>query len=168
MKKVFILTIILLFMYQTSLLAGNSESSESNDSNSIPSTLIKDDYFLSGETLLIRVHIWGEVSKPGSYMVPDKTNVVELISLAGGPTELANISNIRITHKNPKTPEERIIKVNVNNYLKKNKIEHLSPLKPGDVIYVPHNTKYTWREVVRIIADIAIIANVVYLIYRNK
>jgi hypothetical protein len=49
--------------------------------------------------LQIIVHIWGEVNHPSDYIVPDGTNVLELISKAGGPTEFANLSKIQITRE---------------------------------------------------------------------
>ena len=54
--------------------------------------LIKKDQYQIGpdEKLLIRVHIFGEVQKPGEYLVPDDTDLLELISKAGGPTEFSN------------------------------------------------------------------------------
>jgi len=49
------------------------------------------------QRLQIRVHIWGEVNKPGDYLVPDGTTVLELISAAGGPTEYANLTHVKLT-----------------------------------------------------------------------
>ncbi len=51
------------------------------------------------EKLEMKVHVWGEVIKPGEYRVPYDTNVLELISIAGGPTVYANISKIRLTRE---------------------------------------------------------------------
>ena len=61
--------------------------------------LIKKDQYQIGpdERLLITVHIWGEVIKPGEYLVPDDTDLLELISKAGGPTEYSDLKNIKIT-----------------------------------------------------------------------
>lgn len=58
----------------------------------------REKYLLGPEQQLqIVVHIWGEVNKPGDYLVPDGTNVLELISKAGGPTNYANLSHIVLT-----------------------------------------------------------------------
>ena len=58
------------------------------------------DYLLgSEEQLEMVVHVWGEVKNPGEYRVPYETNLVELISKAGGPTEYANLSKIRLTRE---------------------------------------------------------------------
>jgi hypothetical protein len=44
--------------------------------------IIRKDQYQIGpdERLLITVHIWGEVRKPGEYLVPDDTDILELIS----------------------------------------------------------------------------------------
>ena len=55
-------------------------------------------YVLDNEDeLKMVVHIWGEVQKPGEYVVPYETNILELISKAGGPTQYANLSKVRLT-----------------------------------------------------------------------
>ena len=48
--------------------------------------------------LKVVVHIWGEVRSPGEYTVPAGTNILELISKAGGPTEYANMGKVKLTH----------------------------------------------------------------------
>ncbi len=54
-------------------------------------------YYL-GDTdeLLMKVNIWGFVRKPGQYMVPTDTDLIALMSFAGGPIEEAKIKSIRI------------------------------------------------------------------------
>ncbi len=57
-------------------------------------------YLVGGESELeMVVHIWGEVIKPGEYRVPYDTNVLELISKAGGPTKYANLTKIQLTRE---------------------------------------------------------------------
>src|SRR4030042_6590995 len=59
-------------------------------------------YFLGSEDeLLIPVNVWGFVQRPGQYMVPANTELITLLSYAGGPTESAKIDNIRIVGREP-------------------------------------------------------------------
>jgi hypothetical protein len=54
-------------------------------------------YFLGDQDeLLIKVNIWGFVRKPGQYMVPKDTDLISLISFAGGPLEQAKIKKVKI------------------------------------------------------------------------
>lgn len=65
-------------------------------------------YFLGAQDeLLIRVNIWGFVRKPGQYMVPKNTDLISLISFAGGPLEQAKIKKVKIiraVESNPVSP----------------------------------------------------------------
>ncbi len=51
------------------------------------------------EKLKMNVYILGRVSKPGLYLVPDDTDFLTLLALAGGPLEDAKLSRITITRK---------------------------------------------------------------------
>jgi len=54
-------------------------------------------YFLGAQDeLLFKVNIWGFVRKPGQYMVPKDTDLISLISFAGGPLEQAKIKRVKI------------------------------------------------------------------------
>jgi hypothetical protein len=54
-------------------------------------------YYLGQEDeLLMRVNIWGFVHKPGQYMVPKDTDLISLISFAGGPLDQAKMNNVKI------------------------------------------------------------------------
>lgn len=58
------------------------------------------DYLLGDEEKLeMVVAIWGEVKKPGEYRVDYNTNIIELISIAGGPSQDANLSKVQLTRQ---------------------------------------------------------------------
>ena len=147
--------------------------------------LLKRDKYQIGpdEKLLITVHIFGEVKKPGEYMVSDNTNLLELISKAGGPTEFANLSDLKITRgligyadykkalkkqtakksNKLKSLRKQVVKVNLKKMLDKEKYRMLLPtLQPGDVVRVGKNAWFTWQTIIRIISQLAIIAQVWY------
>ena len=95
-------------------------------------------YFLGvGDELLIKVNIWGFINKPGQYMVPSDTDLISLISYAGGPKKGAKLSNIKIVHSKGKNViKENIIKVNVKKYLKNGDESLIPQLKPDDTIII--------------------------------
>ena len=65
----------------------------------------RDQYILCQEKKLeMIVHVFGQVMRPGEYQVLDGTNVLELISKAGGPTEFASMDDILVRHLDPTTP----------------------------------------------------------------
>lgn len=150
----------------------------------------KDRYTIGEEDKLeMIVHIWGEVNRPGKYKVRDDTNILELISTAGGPTEYSNLSNVKITrgesgsleimnlytssapdsaasNLNQKRFSEkysnRVIKINLKKYLKNKKYEPLPILRPGDTVVVSRNKWHKFQTIIRVISQIAIIAQAWY------
>ncbi len=149
------------------------------------------DYLLGNEELLeMAVAVWGEVKSPGNYRVPYNTNVVELLSIAGGPTSTAKLSAVRITGRaaewatsrealeaavadaqNPPDQEElkrrletvsrKIIVYNVDKYMNDQRMVTPPPiLQPGDVVFVPRSAWPKWRENIRVVHEIALIASI--------
>jgi hypothetical protein len=111
------------------------------------------------EELLVPVSIWGEVREPGYYDVPDGVNVTGLMSYAGGPTEYASLTGVKVTR--PGTGEPAC--VNVRSYLDTGDEALVPVLQPGDTVYVPRNTKYAWREFITVVSELAVIAGTVLL-----
>jgi len=147
----------------------------------------KDQYQIGpDERLLITVHIWGEVRQPGEYLVPDDTDILELISKAGGPTGFSNLRNVKITrgltesvntkqfsmniaitdstrnlHSNEN--KKQVIKVDLKKLLDSEKnLRTPSILKPGDVVRVGRNTWFAWQSALRVVSQLAIIVQAWY------
>lgn len=142
-------------------------------------TVQKDRYLYSDEqTLQIVVHIWGEVNRPGRYIVQDGTNVLELISLAGGPTEYSNLSKVKLTREIfSDTTEERsnikiksvhkeIIKIDLKKYLEKEVTDPIPVLYPGSVVKISKNNWFRYQSMIRIISQIAIVIQAMYFYSR--
>ncbi len=133
----------------------------------------KDRYIYSAENKLqIVVHIWGEVNRPGQYIVPDGTNVLELISLAGGPTEFSNLGNIRLTREvmynanSQNKIQKEILKIDLNNYLKKEHSRQIPVLQPGNVVKISKNNWFRYQTVIRLVSQAAIIVQALYFYSR--
>ncbi len=145
----------------------------------------KEKYIFGTEQKLeMIVHVFGEVRQPGEFRVDDNTNVLELISKAGGPTQFSNLAGIRITRfglidsaskgndgKSARSAGsnykfgKRIIKINIDDYLNDDNYRDRMPiLHPGDVVFVPRNNWYRWRNIVGVARDLSVIVSV-YFIY---
>ena len=86
------------------------------------------------ETNSLKIYVLGEVTKPGEYKLNSSTDVLQVLSLAGGFTIYANRSNIKIIRKEG---DKKIkINFNYNQVVKGNNLAQNIPLKPGDVIVV--------------------------------
>ena len=128
--------------------------------------------------LEMMVHIIGEVQRPGEFRVPDRTNVIELFSKAGGPTQFSDLSHVTITrYPNPQLASgnpaaaaqlrgTQVIDVNLRALLESEHPAALPMLLPGDVVVVPRNSWSAWRNFTAVIRDISVIAGI-YLIYIN-
>ena len=144
------------------------------------SVLSQERYLLGEEQQLqIVVYVLGEVGKPGEYIVSDKTDVLELLSRAGGETEFSNLHSVIITRNKtpfksnmenatpPKEIEKEIIKFDVSKYLKTKNSPPAPLLKPGDVVYVTRNKWHTWKTVAAVLRDVAIVASTYFLYVRT-
>jgi len=147
----------------------------------------KENYLIGEETNLeIIVHVWGEVRQPGEKRVPDGTNILELISKAGGPTEFSDLSKVLLfsNQKLHLSPGEKAslnnkhdkfilkdldelhrtgkVQIDINKYLEKGKSQYLPRLLPGDVVNVKRNVWHKWQTFIRVASQIALIAQVWY------
>jgi hypothetical protein len=107
-------------------------------------------YDLSDPTgLNIEVNLWGFVRFPGRYRVPINTTFMDLLSFSGGPMETTNLSDMRIIRTDVSGKPEVII-LNYGDLLWEEKIKNekrINPvLKAGDVIIVPQERRYTFRD----------------------
>lgn len=120
-------------------------------------------YLGSDDELLVPVNIWGFVQKPGQYMVPNNTDLISLISYAGGPQSSAKISKIRIVRISSGM-ENQIIEVNVKKYLNTGNQEIIPVLKPGDTIIIK-GTTFSWiQNFFSFLASFAVFAQMFYFI----
>jgi protein involved in polysaccharide export with SLBB domain len=119
------------------------------------------------------VHIFGEVQRPGEYVVDDQTTVLELISKAGGPTNFAKLSKVKITSvpgaddtENVAAFRPTVVEVNLDDYLKNGKSVQIPLLKPGDVVTIPRNGWFKFTAVVGVFRDLAVIASAYFIAVR--
>ena len=133
--------------------------------------------YIRGEQqgLEMMVHIIGEVQKPGEYRVTDQTNLLELLSKAGGPTQFSKMSSVSVRRvaAGPgsaaavgSTPRIEIIRVNMEDILRKQGIAPPPMLQPGDVVFVPKNAWHTWKNVSGVIRDVSVVVSAYFLYSR--
>lgn len=124
----------------------------------------------------MEVNMWGFVRYPGKYRVPVKTTFVDVMSYAGGPLENSNLEDIRILRTNQETGKSELIKLNYNDYLWSEKVspnpKQNPVLKPGDIIVVIEEERYSFREnvsfVLPIVTTIVSIATLIITITYNN
>jgi polysaccharide export outer membrane protein len=90
------------------------------------------------------VSIQGQVKEPGRFLLPIEStfSVVELVSKAGGFTDIAKGSDVTITHISP-DGKKTVRKVDVQSIIQgkgsANSQDSSLLLEPGDIVYVPES-----------------------------
>ena len=89
--------------------------------------------------VLIPVHIWGEVQRPGLHFIPIGASLIDGLSMAGGLTAQADTDNIRLSHKVDEKLETKYFDLSEGG----NTEAFFTELKPRDTIFAE---KSTFRE----------------------
>ncbi len=89
------------------------------------------------------IYVFGQVNAPGRYRFTDEMHFLDILSAADGPTALADIHNIRITHRDKSYA--RVSKLNLSHYFETGDENLLPKVKRGDTIYIPEKDR-NWLE----------------------
>jgi hypothetical protein len=103
-------------------------------------------YFARPNDLTIIVNIVGFVQRPGRYEIASNIDLVNLISLAGGPTADGALNKVKITRilKNGERIQRKDLDFDLED-LTKVKSEDLV-LSPGDVITIDRTSWSSFRD----------------------
>ena len=112
MKKI-VIFVCLIVLLTLSLAAQQTQQNYQSANNS--SAYMYSGTITGAEQLKIYAYVWGQVKKPGLYIVPDDTDLLTILSLAGGPTETAKLSQIKIIR--PTAGKEKVFLVNLKKYM---------------------------------------------------
>ncbi len=96
----------------------------------------------------IKVQLWGYVKYPGYYIIPARSTINELISLAGGPNEQAILDDIRII-KTQQDSSIVMLRYNYNELMWEDDLKtgiKFVRLQAGDIVVVPGEPRYFLRE----------------------
>lgn len=91
----------------------------------------------------VSIYVFGQLSAPGRYRFTEDMHFLDILAAADGPTQSADIHNIRVTHRNGK--HARVSKLNLALYFETGDESLLPKVKPGDTIYVPEKDK-NWLD----------------------
>jgi hypothetical protein len=105
--------------------------------------------------VLIEVQIWGQVSRPGRYRVAVTTDVVGLLSYAGGPTEDAALSRVKLVRGAFGPGQTQ--KVNVSKYTGRADKSLIPMLEQGDVVIVPSTLFHKMMRAAGFLSQAAVI-----------
>ena len=97
----------------------------------------------------MKVNVWGYVRYPGKYTVPVYTTVIDLISFAGGPTDDAELEEVRLIKKDEQGKETMYV-FNLNDMVRETELyksyRSLPDLGGGDILIVPGEPRLFFRD----------------------
>lgn len=99
-----------------------------------------------------QVTILGKVSKPGSYLLPDDTLVLEAVAAAGGPEGRAAVGKTIIIRMQDGEP--KVIHIDLKALINKADLTQNLGVRDGDVIFVPETERFDVMRIVDHILDL--------------
>ncbi len=137
---------------------GGAQTSDGGLSTTIPNAQAGSYYYVArpGE-LTMQVNVWGFVQHPGRYEVSSSTDLVQLLSYAGGPLQDADMEDVRITRlvRRDGVIAMREMRVNLKRLDRVEEARLL--LQPGDTIFIDHTSWLTVRDIVSVVTTAAIV-----------
>lgn len=129
---------------------------------------------------LISVQLMGAVNKPGIYYVPANTDLLKLITLAGGSSQMGDVSEVLVRKQDQKSWGSVNSKA-VNEYKGAYEVDAEKIIKYGgardlklaqdDFVYVPQKSTWVSSETTRNVTMISLVAGIVLtglLIQKNS
>ncbi len=119
-------------------------------------------YFLGDrDGIYITVNVWGKVRRPGQYNVPSGTDLMTLLSVAGGPAENAKLNDVRIIRQI--NQHEEILDIDIRRYLETGDLSLIPEIRPGDTVLVKGSGWAVVQKVVSAIGQVGIVLNAIVL-----
>lgn len=126
-------------------------------------------YRSSPKESMINVQLLGAVNKPGIYYIPANTDLLKLITLAGGTTNGGDLSEVLVRKMEPKTWAE-IKSKGIHEYQGAFEVDAEKLIKYGgarslklqqdDFIYVPPRTSWVSNETARGITVVSMVLSI--------
>ncbi len=116
------------------------------------------------------INLWGEVPQQGVYVVPTSTDIIQLLSYAGGPREKSNLEEVLVYRASGKKDQKArtLKKINIREIVE-GKTEPVL-LMPGDMIVVKKISEpYNWLQtlsVVNTVGTLVVLGLTLYNIFK--
>ena len=109
---------------------------------------------VNGDSLILpaladKVHVFGEVRNPASYVYSPNRRLVDYLGDAGGPTEMAKLTDVSVVRGKDAKPQ--IMRFNAKNAMRGTSSTGNPVLEPGDIVYVPSKFISGWRDAIQLI-----------------
>jgi polysaccharide export outer membrane protein len=128
-----------------------------------PSVKDGDVILVTGNPVLSSVKVVGSVNDPGAYENYMGATVLDMILLAGGPSEKANLEKVQYISPSRKKSYE--FRIDMEAYMRTADVYQFPVVKAGDIIVVPEK-KNIWKGILSVARDVSTIALAAYYIVR--
>lgn len=114
------------------------------------------------------ISVMGEVRKPETYELSEKTNFWEAIIIAGGPTTDADLERAMLI-QGVEGGQDRI-EVDLEKVLTEGQFSLMPSLKSGDTIFIPKQKEKPgiWRQIVNVARDVSTIGLAILIILGRR
>jgi hypothetical protein len=162
MKKILRKEILILIFVFLPITAFSQDDREKIGADDIQKTGPNYYNYADKDKVNIEVSLWGYVKNPGKYLLPQGTTILDLITLGGGPATDALLEDVRLIRLKNDTlniTTDQIINLDYNDFLWEDKIKtgtKKNPvLMPGDMVLIPGEPRYFFRENLGIILSVS-------------
>ena len=108
------------------------------------------------------INIIGEVRNPGTYELAMRGGVLDVLTLAGGPTGAADLKRVTILRGAGSSQEQ--LSIDLAKALTEGGFEKLPPLQTNDTIFLPMRRDSFWGLFVRSVRDFSTIAAAIIIV----
>ena len=120
----------------------------------------------SGDSLVLpaisdRIHVFGQVRRPGSYVYSPRRRLVDYLSDAGGPTDKAKLADVSVVRGGLESPQ--VLRLNAESAIRGYSDQGNPELQPGDIVYIREKFISGWRDGVQLIFTSISLANLLGL-----
>ena len=156
------------------LLAGLASRAAYGQDLELPKILPRAAQYVLGkeDEVLIKVNLLGYVQKPGQYLIPRYTDLLSLISFAGGVQPGASLGNVQIMRApksangaNGAETKHDILTVNLKKYFETGQTRYVPVLEAGDSVLIKRAAGDKLRNFLGINSIVSLMAATATLIY---
>jgi hypothetical protein len=115
-------------------------------------------YRSSAKETLIGVHLLGAVQKPGIYYVPPNTDILKLLTLAGGIDD-ADLTGVVVRKVEPS--QAGVYELDMDKFMKSSPDTKPFKLAQDDFIFVPKKQPWISNDVSRSITIVSLITSII-------
>ena len=109
------------------------------------------------------INVMGAVTRPGSYRLTGRQDLMSAVLMAGGPSDRANLSSVHLIRPNNEGGAETR-KIDLTKFLEKGDMESNPKLFSGDTVDIGKKA-FTGRDAALILSFVTAIGTVVLLYY---